>query len=51
MTERKDILDGFSEELEELEELEKTEKTEEGRKFLSKLINDSLDDFDDGINW
>lgn len=48
MKERKDILDGFTEELEELEELE---KTEEGRKLLSKLINDSLDDFDDGINW
>lgn len=45
MKERKDILDGFSEELEELE------KTEEGRELLSKLINDSLDDFDDGINW
>lgn len=45
MKERKDILDGFSEELEELE------KTEERRKLLSKLINDSLDDFDDGINW
>lgn len=45
MKERKDILDDFSEELEELE------KTEEGRKLLSKLINDSLDDFDDGINW
>ncbi len=45
MKERKDILDGFSEELEELE------KTEEGRELLSKLVNDALDDFDDGINW
>lgn len=48
MKERKDILDGFSEELEELEELE---KTEEGRELLSRLVNDALDDFDDGINW
>lgn len=45
MKERKDILDGFTEELKELE------KTEEGRDLLSRLINDSLDDFNDGINW